>query len=68
MPASPDMMKTSDLTIWPSSAPSAAAASAAVWVDSSKTVDLEGHALAGGGVQDALDRGMDTVVGHGAGV
>ena len=28
--------KTSDFTIWPSSAPSAAAASTAVWVDSSK--------------------------------
>ena len=26
---------------------------------------LEGHALAGGGVQDALDRGMDGVGGHG---
>src|SRR6476646_243393 len=30
--------KTSDLTIWPRSAPTAAAASTAVWVDSSKTV------------------------------
>ena len=53
---SPGTTKTSDLTIWPSSAPTAAAASAAVWVDSSKTGHLEGHALAGGGVEDALDR------------
>ena len=29
--------KTSDFTIWPSSAPTAAAASSAVWVDSAKT-------------------------------
>ena len=60
--------KTSDLTIWPSSAPTAAAASSAVWVDSSKTVNVERDALAGGGVDDALDGGMVGGVGHGAGV
>ncbi len=37
-PSSPSVTKTSDFTIWPRSAPTAAAASAAVWVDSSKTV------------------------------
>src|SRR5579862_1764020 len=37
LPSSPGFTKTRDLTIWPSSAPTAAAASAAVWVDSSKT-------------------------------
>ena len=37
-PSSVGATKTSDLTIWPSSAPTAAAASCAVWVDSSKTV------------------------------
>ena len=35
-PSSRGATKTSDLTIWPSSAPTAAAASSAVWVDSSK--------------------------------
>ena len=28
--------------------------------------DLERHPLAGGGIEDALDRGMDRGVGHGA--
>ena len=36
-PSSAGATKTSDLTIWPISAPTAAAASSAVWVDSSKT-------------------------------
>ena len=36
-PWSAGATKTSDLTIWPSSAPTAAAASSAVWVDASKT-------------------------------
>src|ERR1019366_913742 len=37
-PSSPGATKTSDLTIWPISAPTAAAASSAVWVDLSNTL------------------------------
>ena len=64
-PSSSERTNTSDLTIWPSSAPTAAAASSAVWVDSSKIADVERHALPGGGVADALDRGMVGRLGHG---
>ena len=57
-PSSAGATNTRDLTIWPSSAPRAAAACCAVWVDSSNADDLEGHALARGGVEDAPDGGM----------
>ena len=57
--------KTSDLTIWPSSAPTAAAASTAVWVDSSKTVTSSVTPLRAAASSDALDRWVERGVGHG---
>ena len=64
-PASAGATKTSDLTIWPSSASTAPAASSAVWVDSENTPHVEGDALAGGGVDDALDLRGIRGLGHG---
>ena len=63
-PSSSGATKTSDLTIWPSSAPTAAAASAAVWVPR-EDPDLERHPLARRGVEDALGGGMHVAFGHG---
>ena len=64
-PSSAGATNTSDLTIWPSSAPTAAAASSAVCVDSSKVTTSSVDPLALSGVEDALDGGMVGRVGHG---
>ena len=64
-PASPGTTKTSDLTICPSSAPRARRGLDRGVGRLVEGHDLERHALAGGGVQDALDRGVDGGVGHG---
>ena len=51
--------KTSDLTIWPSSAPTRGGGLGGGVGRLVEDGDLERHALAGGGVEDALDRGME---------
>ena len=57
--------KTSDLTIWPSSAPSGGGRLGGGVGRLGEAGHLERHALAGGRVEDALDRGMDGGLGHG---
>ena len=65
-PSSPGATNTSDFTIWPSSAPTAAAASCGGVGRLVEDGDLEGHALARGGLDDAADGRMVERVGHGA--
>ena len=64
-PASAGATNTSDLTIWPSSASTAPAASSRGVGRLREHPHVQGHALPGGGVDDSLDRRGIGRLGHG---